>query len=298
MKRHLVNVGLFVIGVMTVVLYATSHPGHTRAGVLFLVFGYFVGAYGTMVGAGGGFLIVPALLIVYHADHTQAAGTALTVACLNAISGTISYASQKRIDYRAGLLFAVACLPGAVAGAFLSQRFSGRAFSIVFGVVLLCVSAILLWKPIGESDREDADLLTPRRWHAVRQFTDAEGHNFAYRYNWLLGVVFSFFVGFLSSLLGIGGGIIHVPVLVYLLGFPPHLATATSHFILAITAGAGSITHFSLGHVMLWPAALMGIGVIGGAQFGAILGKKIHGSWLLRLLALALVFVAIRLFLK
>jgi uncharacterized membrane protein YfcA len=298
MKKHTGHAGLFVLAIATLALYMTTHAGHAREGIAFLAFGYAVGAYGTMVGAGGGFLIVPALLLIYHAPSAQAAGTALTVVFLNALSGTISYAKQKRIDYRAGKTFAIACLPGAIAGAFMSKMFTGHTFYIIFGVVLLCVSALLIWRPAKDAPPGHTPDPAPRRWHWLGNLTDAEGHVFVYSYNWLVGATLSFFVGFMSSLLGIGGGIIHVPVLVYLLGFPPHLATATSHFILAITAGAGAATHLYLGHVMLWPAALMGVGVIGGAQIGALLGKRIHGTWLLRLLAIALVFVAVRLFLK
>jgi uncharacterized membrane protein YfcA len=299
MKSSVINLLILFGAIATLVLYnnVASDPRLLSA-IGFLVLGYAVGAYGTMVGAGGGFLIVPFLLLAYHVDHAHAAGTGLAVVFLNAASGTFSYARQKRIDYRAGFIFAIACLPGSIAGAFMAELFTGRLFNITFGVVLLAISVLLVWRPAQDREHVADEIWEHKSFHITTHLSDSEGQVFKYRYNWLVGVILSFFVGFASSILGIGGGIIHVPVLVYLLGFPPHMATATSHFILAITAGVGATTHMALGHVLLWPAALLGIGVIGGAQIGAIFGKRVHGTWLLRMLAIALVAVAIRLFLK
>ena len=104
-------------------------------------------------------------------------------------------------------------------------------------------------------------------------------------------------VGFISSLLGIGGGIIHVPALVRILKFHIHVATATSHLILAITALTGTIVHIATGafHHGWRRTVCLAIGVVIGAQIGARLSTRIHGTWILRALAIALVFVGIRL---
>lgn len=275
----------------------TAGPTSAWEAAAFIVFGFLVGAYGTMVGAGGGFLMVPALLLLYHAAPAQAAGTSLTVIFFNAASGSVSYARQRRIDYRTGLSFALATLPGAVTGAYLSRYFSGRAFSLAFGILLLAIAVLLIWRPTARrSDAQAHAAASPRsRWQHVRRIMDASGELHVYRYNWVVGLGLSFCVGFLSSILGIGGGIIHVPAMIHLLGFPPHLATATSHFILAISAGVGAGTHIALGHVLAGPAILMAIGVTGGAQVGAMLAQRMHGTRIIRLLAIALIVVAGRL---
>jgi len=300
--RNAGAIGLFVAAAL-LALYFVPHefarPSTFGRAVEFLVFGVVVGAYGTMVGAGGGFLIVPALLLVYHTSPEQAAGTSLTVVFLNAASGTASYAKQGRVDYRAGWWFALATLPGAVAGAYLARLFSSPSFSITFGVVLLAIAALLIWRPIVEQEYAEAILEDAEQhwWRVRRVITDRSGQVFRYHYNLGTGIVLSFGVGFVSSILGIGGGIIHVPALIHLLGFPAHLATATSHFILAISALAGASTHLALGHVLIGPAILMGVGVIGGAQVGARLGRVLGGSLIVRALSLALILVGIRLLL-
>src|SRR3954466_8869061 len=254
------------------------------SGIGLVVFGLLVGTYGTMVGAGGGFLIVPVLLLVWHLPPALAAGTSLSVVFLNASAGSISYARQERVDYKSGILLALPTLPGSVLGAFISKQISGRAFDVMFAVLLLVVAALLLWKPVGRGEASAPHEVDPNApWYRMsRVVVDKTGHEFRYQYNLIWGLLISFGVGFLSSILGIGGGIIHVPALIHLLGFPSHLAAATSHFILAISSLVGAGTHVSLGNVLFLPAALMGVGVIVGAQFGAALAKKAKGATTVR----------------
>jgi uncharacterized membrane protein YfcA len=126
--------------------------------------------------------------------------------------------------------------------------------------------------------------------------TDASGIEHHFSYNLKIGLGLSFFVGYFSSLLGIGGGIIHVPALVQLLNFPVHIATATSHFILAIMVFTGSTTHLFLGTLagtygLIIPIS---IGVVLGAQIGARLSGRVRGPWIVRGLAIALMSVALR----
>jgi uncharacterized membrane protein YfcA len=112
------------------------------------------------------------------------------------------------------------------------------------------------------------------------------------------GALYSLAVGFVSSFLGIGGGVIHVPLLVRALGFPTHIATATSHFVLAIMAGASTLTHVGLGSFGhghgVRRAAALSIGVVAGAQLGAHISLRLRGAVIQWLLALALLALAAR----
>lgn len=107
-----------------------------------------------------------------------------------------------------------------------------------------------------------------------------------------LGIAISFLVGVLSSLFGIGGGIIHVPFLIVILGIPVHTATATSHFVLAITTLAGTVTFFKHDQVRVSVAASMGLGVLLGAQVGALLSTRMQSEPIRRILATALALFA------
>ena len=111
-----------------------------------------------------------------------------------------------------------------------------------------------------------------------------------------MGVGLSAVVGYISSLLGIGGGIIHVPALIRLLNFPVHIATATSHFMLVIIALTGTVVHILAGSYShgVHRTIALAVGVLLGAQLGALLSKRMKGRWIIQSLAIALGFVGLR----
>jgi uncharacterized membrane protein YfcA len=262
---------------------------------LLLVFiGLFVGAFGTLIGVAGGFLLVPIVLFLYP-DKSPATITAmtLTVAFFNSLSGSLAYARLRRIDFRSGVLFSVAAVPGAIAGAAINRTLSRASFQLVFGVILLVLAAYLLARPV----RTRAG--TTVRGHWVRQLTDSDGHSFTYSYHPGVGMLIALAVGVLSGLLGIGGGIIHVPALTQVLGFPVHIATATSQFVVGtstLAAGLMRLISGSFSGVAAHTMALA-VGAVAGAQIGARLSRRVSGRLIVRLLALALAVVAIRLLL-
>ncbi len=263
--------------------------------LLLILLGIGVGAYGTLIGAGGGFVLVPALLLLYpHESPLTITTISLAVVCANAVSGSLAYARMRRIDYQTGRLFALATIPGAVIGVFATGLFSRGPFDKLLGALLILIALWLVLRPQTEARPAGSTSgLTQRT------LVDATGTTYTYTYNRWLGLGLSGAVGFLSSLLGIGGGIIHVPAMVQLLGIPPHVATATSHFILAMTSGAGSLVHAARGdfHGVVGQTVALAIGVIPGAQAGAALSNRLKGPRIIRLLALALGLVGLRLLL-
>jgi len=116
----------------------------------------------------------------------------------------------------------------------------------------------------------------------------------------VIGSVGSGYIAVLSSLLGIGGGIIHVPFLIRVLRFPPHMATATSHFVLTFMALTATITHVVLGQLgtQLTETLSLGVGVMMGAPLGAALSSRLGGGVIVRVLALALCLVGARLLMR
>jgi len=260
-----------------------------------MALGLGAGAFGTLIGAGGGFVLMPLLIMLYPND-SPATLTAISLAVVffNALSGSEAYALAKRIDYRSALLFSAATLPGAVLGALNTQAVPRRTFDFVFGAAVLALAAFLAFrKAARESD------VRPMTGSATRSFTDAHGQRFTYSFNPTLGVGLSLVVGYVSSFLGIGGGIIHVPLLVYLLNFPVHVATATSHLILAFMAFTGTLTHVLSGSFATGAhrTAALAIGVVAGAQIGARLSDRIGGMAIVRLLAAGLAVLGVRILL-
>ncbi len=261
----------------------------------FIALGIAIGTLGTLIGAGGGFILLPVLAILYPLEPTGAlTATSLAVVAANATSGAIAYGRQRRIDLRSGILFAIATLPGSVAGALLARSIPRGPFDLAFALVLFALALLVV------RTRPDTGPPAPegRAWGRVhRELTDAEGTVHRYHVELPLGIAISFVIGFASSLLGIGGGFIHVPALIAVLGFPVHIATATSHFVLAVMASVGTVTHILAGDLdTTWPrAVLIGLGAVGGAQVGARLSRRVRGALIVRILAVALVIVALRL---
>ena len=109
-------------------------------------FGLFVGAYGTLVGAGGGFFMVPALLWAAGVGPEVAAGTSLAVVLFNAASGTWAYARKGLVDWRTALLFAAATLPGSFLGPRLLRFVPEKAFLVAFGTLMLVIACILVFR--------------------------------------------------------------------------------------------------------------------------------------------------------
>jgi uncharacterized membrane protein YfcA len=255
--------------------------------------GVAVGAIGTLIGAGGGFLLVPILALVdAHESAAVLTGISLMVVSANATSGSFAYARMRRIDYRSGLIFALAGLPGALLGAWLTRALDRRVFDPLLGAVLILGAGAILLHPHGRDE-----VPAPS---GTRRLIERGGTIHVYTPRVALGALISVAVGFISSLLGIGGGIIHVPVMALLLGFPTHVATATSHFVLAILTLAGVLVHLADGTLGagLGRAIPLSGGVIVGAQLGAWLSSRVQGRWILRGLAVALASVGLRLVLS
>lgn len=257
--------------------------------------GIAIGAYGTLIGAGGGFILMPLLLLLYpNEDPKILTCISLAVVFFNALSGSGAYARMRRIDYKSALLFSGATIPGAILGALTTTFLSRQLFNAVFGLFMIAASILLLLRP--SSDKEEKKN-SPKPC-LTRNLIEVDGTYHTFSFNPITGVGLSLFVGYVSSLLGIGGGVIHVPILVHLLNFPVHIATATSQFILAVMAFTGTGVHIVSGAFShgIRRTICLAIGVLIGAQLGALLSKRVHGEWIIRGLAIALGFVGIRIF--
>ena len=240
--------------------------------LILIPIGFLVAIYGTLIGAGGGFLAVPTLLVLFGFPPQLAVGTSLVMVLFNAFSGGLAYAKQRKIDYSVGIPFSLLTVPGAVLGAILSTLFEARIFRILFAILLLLSSGFLIIRPAARP----TDGITQKM-------------------RMIYGYPISFAVGFISSIFGIGGGIVHVPAMTYVLDMPIHTATATSHFILIISAFVGVLSHAYLGHIEYLDAVLLSVGAVGGAQIGAYLSNRVRAPMIARLLGLGLAIVGLRL---
>lgn len=229
----------------------------------FLALGVFTGIIGALLGLGGGVIIVPFLVFVAHFEPKIAIGTSMLVVLLNAFSGAIGYVRKKMACVDAAIKFSLATIPGAFVGSYIANYMHGRVFYGVFGLFFLGL-AFNMFRKSGKSGEENGVTVVPEN------------------YNWKLGVICSSFVGLIASILGIGGGVIHVPFMIYVLHFPVKVAIATSTCILAISAVAGAVSHAYLGHVAWLVGLAIGLGAAIGAQIGVRVAAGMKSALLMK----------------
>jgi uncharacterized membrane protein YfcA len=257
----------------------------------FLLVGLVAGSWGSLIGAGGGFIIVP-LLLLFSKDMSVAEVSAVSLFSVvgNGISGTVAYIRLKRIDYRSGLIFLLATLPGAVVGAYIVNFVDRSIFQLVFGAMLSLVAAYILTR------RKRREVLRPGN-RSVRRVVDSQGNAYEYTVRMRLGTVLTFAVGYFAGMLGVGGGVMNVPAFVLLLGIPIQVATATSQFMVMGTSLVATITNYLQGDLSSLGVKAFGLvlGTVIGGQFGARASSRITSEWLTRVLALALMLTGVRL---
>ena len=267
--------------------------------IQFLAMGLGVGFLGTLVGAGGGFILTPLLLLIFTEQPSEViAATSLSVVCLNALSGSVAYYRQKRIDLKTSASFALAGAPWVIVGVYATSEVPRGPFDIILGLALLilCISIINPPPPLEATQASGGGLAAL----AQRRIVDYQGRVYEYAFRFRLGVCLSSIVGFFASFLGIGGGPMHVPVMIRILRIPPHIATATSQCELLLTTALAVVVHFFHGnlHAMQNVILPLAIGIIVGAQVGAAMSNKVKSLTLTRILAVLMTLVSLQLLYK
>lgn len=212
-------------------------------------FGLLIGAISPVFGIGGGILTVPILIIFFGMNTDWATATSLGVIIFTSLSGTLAYMREKRIDYRIASIFIICAIPGAVIGAYalywLKQVSSNiDLLQVIYAIFMMSISltkfiSLLIYRRSENRKQINEEKIirqkdNHRRWWQEKYFyneiIDRRGIVFNYTVRLYPGVLVAFFGGFLGSLLGLGGGVIYVPILTMVLGIPFGIATATSTF--------------------------------------------------------------------
>ena len=238
---------------------------------LYFVVGVTVGIVSALFGLGGGFVLVPILNILGVNIH-HAVGTSSAAVVFTALSSTIAYSRQRMIHYKTGVLLSIPAIVGAYLGAVMTTHISSGELKVIFGVTLLFVAYRIYTKETAE--------LGEVRVSEVK-------------IDYRLVPIGGFFSGIASGLLGVGGGIINVPFLVWL-GMPMHYAVATSSFAIVFTSASSALKHYMLGNVELHWLVLLVPGLIIGAQLGARFAERVKASSLKRAFAIVMVVLALR----
>jgi hypothetical protein len=277
--------------------------------IILFILGVTTGIYGVLVGAGGGFILAPVLILFFSKDPQMAAGTSLALVSVNSISGFIAYRKSGFIDVRSGILFAIAAVPGSVLAPFILDVMPGNLFRTLFGVLLLGLAIHMFFR--GSKTADDSKNISNEKtlkpalpkWKTFtvkeRKITTFDGTIFKYSFNESLATIFNLVLGFISSFFGTGGGFLRTPILVSAFSFPVKVAVATSIFSLSFYATAGAVAH-AFNHNIEWYPTLLwaGLGLVLGGQIGARLTQRIKSFWILKLLLLVVLFLGLQLLLE
>ncbi|OCA87618.1 hypothetical protein A8F94_07095 [Bacillus sp. FJAT-27225] len=262
--------------------------------LLILLIGLAASALGSLIGLGGGIIVVPALLFIGtfglpEVSPQVAVGTSLFTMIFTGMSSTIGYIKHKTIDYKSGLLFLIGSAPGGIAGAYWVKFLDVQAFNFYFGTFILLVSFVMVIR------NKIKPLPFNKETGYVRTFTDPSGNTYEYGFNPFVAIAVALIIGFISGIFGVGGGSLMVPAMIIFFYFPPHVAVATSMFMIFLSSIVSSVAHIALGNIDWLYAALLVPGAWIGARGGVYLNQRLKSKTIVLILRIVLVIIGVRL---
>jgi len=275
------------------------NPLNLTASLALIVFGAgaTAGALGVALGLGGGIFLVPFLTLALGFPLKSAAAISLATVIATSSAVTAQRAGNQLINLRVGMVLEAATTVGSLLGGITAQLVAESVLHRLFGVVAIAVAAVML----GRINKRNVILdpaVDPGRLGG-RFYEEESGGIVTYRMKRLpLALFASFIAGNVSSLLGIGGGIIKVPVLNAWCGMPLRAAAATSALMIGVTATGGAIIYYGRGDLQPLLAAPAVLGVQAGSWVGARLAHGASVKWLKMLMAALLVIVGALMFVR
>ena len=242
--------------------------------VLLVLLGFFAGAYGALVGLGGGIILVPVLSIWLGLPIKTAVGISLVCVIATSTGAAAVYVQRHLTDLRLGVVLELATVLGAITGAAIVTFLPDRLIKGLFAAFLAYAAVMMLRQKPGA---ESGESQTVPAYEAR---------------NYPLGLGVSYVAGSVSGILGIGGGPIKVPMMYLLMGVPIKVAAATSNFMIGVTAAASAFLYYGRGDIVVAVAAPLASGVFAGALVGSRLSARLRSRWIRWLLLPVLFYLA------
>jgi uncharacterized membrane protein YfcA len=246
------------------------------------------GIFGSMLGLGGGIILVPALIGFFHIEPRTAVAASVVSVIANSCAGAVSFVRERYANIDLAVLLESTTTCGALAGTFIAFNVSGRTIAGLFSVLLIYAVYVILRPPVAAPPAESENSVLRGSY-----FDRAAGQDVSYTVvRARLGMAAGFLAGNISALLGVGGGLVIVPVMTSRMGVPLRAAAATSNFMIGVTAVATAILYYAFGAVVPELAAPCVLGVLVGALIGSRLAQRVRLSALRALFAGVLVYSA------
>ncbi len=262
-----------------------------------MVFALLAGLLGALLGLGGGVIIIPALTLVFGYPMQAAIGASLMAVIASSTGSASYYVEEGLSNIRLGMVLEITTTMGSIIGALVAVYTDQYLLAAAFGVLLLYSSIFMIRRPETTCTQKPGpcgplDL-------SCSYTEKSDGQKVEYGVKRLgRGMLASLVAGGESGLLGVGGGIIKVPVMNLWMGVPMRAACATSNFMIGVTALAGAIVYYQFGQVQPVLAGVVAVGAFFGAAFGSRFAHRVNANQLKRLFAVLMMFVAVLMFLK
>ena len=248
---------------------------------LLVVLGFFAGLLGALTGIGGGILLSPVLALHFGIPIRQAIGTSLVAVITTSAASSSVHLQRHTTDIRLGMTLELATAFGAAVTAYLVGYFNRNVLEGLFAGFLLYSSINILLRGGKVKTHE-----MPPDQNGETAIPPYEPQRYP------LGLGLSLIAGGLSGLLGIGGGPIKVPVMFIFMNVPLMVATATSNFMIGVTAAASAIVYYRRGDILVNIAAPLAVGVFVGSLLGARLAPRIQTRYVVYLLVAIMLYLA------
>lgn len=262
--------------------------------LLLVVGGVVTGTIGAMLGLGGGVFLIPFLALVFGLPMHQAIATSILAVIATSSAGAAMNVERQVVNLRLGMTLEIATVIGAIFGGLTANILSGQVLSQIFATLLLFVSFMMIWRT-----KHEKETVTPREGgtfpSSFKDTSTGEVIHYSVRHVPLVMMV-SLVAGNISGLLGVGGGIFKVPAMHMISGMPIKAATATSNFMIGVTAAASAFIYFAHGHLNPLIASPAVLGVLLGSFLGVNINRRIKGTLLTWIFAIVLLAISLKMF--
>ncbi len=246
--------------------------------VCFLV-SVVAGTLGSLLGLGGGIIVIPALTLLLKIDIRYAIGASIVSVIATSSGAAVTYVRERLTNLRVAMVLEIGTTLGALTGSYLAGWLSGRWLHIIFGLVM-GYSALMMFRKRFERPGDERSAPWADYLHLHGSYYDeALDREVAYKVvRTRVGLGLMYIAGMVSGLLGIGSGALKVPAMDLAMHLPIKVSTATSNFMIGVTAAASAGVYFMRGDIDPFVAAPVAAGVLAGAALGSRLLGRLHGQ--------------------
>jgi uncharacterized membrane protein YfcA len=268
---------------------------------ILVVFGVAIvaGFAGSLLGLGGGLIVIPALTLGLHVDIRLAIGASIVSVIATSSGAAAAYVRERMANIRVAMFLELGTTTGAITGAWLAGRVHPHWLYILFGATLGYSAVAMLLRAHGAAAAVPPDRLSRSLRLSAAYYDEALGQEVQYAVRRpLFGLGLMYVAGAVSGLLGIGSGALKVPAMDLGMGLPMKVSSATSNLMIGVTAAASAGLYFARGQIDPFIAAPVAVGVLLGALAGARLLPRLHADRLRTAFVIVLLIISIQMIVK